>query len=295
MLSAVDAGAASRTAVLVCQGRAVADGRMAPDHFGDPIAAQLLTTDERRAVDSARGDTPPASGRERLAWERLRACAEGMVPRTVLIDEAVRATSPRQLVIVGAGLDTRPWRLAELGHTRVFSVDHPASQADCRRRVGALEPVGDGLTYVAVDLASEPLGPALAASGHDPAVPTTWLWEGVVPYLARRDVEATLGAMSACASKGSTLVAQYQDRSAIARMGRRVSSLLARSVGLDDPLHDEPWRSLWSADEIVDLFDRHGFRVDRDEDLLTSAQRIGSPATHPRSLANGRIASATRV
>ena len=149
-----------------------------------------------------------------------RACAEGMVPRTVLIDEAVRATSPRQLVIVGAGLDTRPWRLGELGHTRVFSVDHPASQADCRRRVGALEPVGDGLTYVAVDLASEPLGPALAASGHDPAVPTTWLWEGVVPYLARRDVEATLGAMSACASKGSTLVAQYQDRSAIARMGR---------------------------------------------------------------------------
>ena len=295
MLAAVEAGAASGTAVLVCQGRAVADGRLAPDHFRDRIAALLLTSDERRAVDRARDDTPPASGRERLAWERLRACAEGMVPRTVLIDEAVRATAPPQLVIVGAGLDTRPWRLRELAHTHVYSVDQPASQADCRLRAAGLEPVGDGLTFVPVDLASEPLGPALATSGHDPTIPTTWLWEGVVPYLSRRDIEATLGAMSDCAAEGSTLVAQYQDRSAIARIGRRAGSLLARSLGLDDPLHDEPWRSLWAADEIVDLFDRHGFRVDRDEDLLTSARRIGSPATHPRSLANGRIASATRV
>jgi len=55
--------------------------QLAPDHFRDPIAAQLLTPDERRAVDRARDDTPPASGRERLAWERLRACAEGMVPQ----------------------------------------------------------------------------------------------------------------------------------------------------------------------------------------------------------------------
>ena len=99
----MDAGAASRTAVLVCQGRAVADGRIAPDHFRDPIAAQLLTPDERRAVDRARDDTPPASGRERLAWERLRACAEGMVPRTVLIDDLlVAALAPRH---AGHGVD----------------------------------------------------------------------------------------------------------------------------------------------------------------------------------------------
>jgi len=64
-----------------------------------------------------------------------------MVPRTVLIDDAVGDAGCDQLVIVGAGLDTRPWRLSELANTQVFSVEHPASHADCRRRASDLDPV----------------------------------------------------------------------------------------------------------------------------------------------------------
>jgi methyltransferase (TIGR00027 family) len=287
------AGAASRTAVFVCQGRAVADGRLAPDRFSDPVAASMLRADEREEVERARSDRPPTSGRERVTWERLRACGEGMTPRTVLIDDAVSRAGNAQLVIVGAGLDTRPWRRHDLADVEVFSVDHPSSQADCRRRSLGLDPVAARLVFVPVDLSEERLGPALDDAGHDPTAPTTWLWEGVVPYLTPDDIDVTLRSLGDRSAEGSTLVLQYQERSAIAVVGRRVSSFVARRGGLDDPMADEPWRSLWSPKAMGDLLARHGFVVNRDEDLLNIAIRIGSPTTHRRSLANGRVAIAT--
>ncbi len=231
-LSGMQQGRASRTAVLVCQGRAVADGLIAPGYFRDQIAVLLLSPEERAVVERARDDTPPSATRERLAWERMRACADGMVPRTVLIDDAVRGAGHRQLVIVGAGLDTRPWRLGELEDAVVFSVDHPASQADCRRRADGLDLAARRVEFVPVDLGSEPLGLALLDGGHDPSAPTTWLWEGVVPYLTGDQVEATLGALSERSAPGSTLVVPYQDRSAITRVGRRLSAFAARRAGL---------------------------------------------------------------
>ncbi len=290
----MDDRGASRTAVLVCQGRAVADGVLAPDRFHDPVAVQLLTDDERAAVTRARQAEPPSTARDRLAWERLRACAEGMVPRTVLIDGAVQTAGHPQLVIVGAGLDTRPWRMSELGDTEVYSVDHAASQADCRRRAAALRPVVGHLEFVTVDLGAESLQPPLTDAGHQRAAPTTWLWEGVVPYLPAADVEETLAALSERSAAGSTLVVQYQAPSLVAGVGRHVSAFTARRTGLDDPLADEPWRSLWRSTTMATLLARHGFLVDRDEHLLGAATRIGSPTRHRRSLSAGRVAVANR-
>jgi hypothetical protein len=60
-------------------------------------------------------------------------------------------------------------------------------------------------------------------------------------------------------------------------------------------LTDEPWRSQWTAKAIAALLARHGFVVERDEDLLTTARQIGSPTTHRRSLGNGRVAVGTRA
>ena len=128
--------AASRTAVLVCQGRAVADGRSAVGRFADPVAVRLLRAEERTRVDEVRAGTPPQGWQARTAYESVRACAEVVGPRTVAIDEALRARPTGQLVILGAGLDTRAWRLPELAGTHVGVLDDPASQRDKRPRLG---------------------------------------------------------------------------------------------------------------------------------------------------------------
>jgi O-methyltransferase involved in polyketide biosynthesis len=128
---------------------------------------------------------------------------------------------------------------------------------------------------------------------HDRALPTTWIWEGVVPYLTRGQVEATVAAVAACSSRGSVLIVNYQTPALIGTVGRRVGRIAARLVRQPDPLAREPWRSLWTPDAMSRLLGLHGFVVREDRNLLELATPIGSPTTHRRSLDGGRVAIAT--
>ncbi|MET8812944.1 class I SAM-dependent methyltransferase [Streptomyces sp. NPDC004549] len=280
---------ASRTAVLVCQGRAAADGRFATDRFDDPVAVRLLRAAERTAVDEVRAGTPPQGWQARTAYESVRACAEVVVPRTVAIDDALRAGVSGQLVILGAGLDTRAWRLVALAATDVWEVDHPASQQDKRARLteAAPEATARSIRFAPVDFATDDLGAALDAAGHDPALPTTWLWEGVVPYLTRDQIRATLSALTARTAPGSTLVVNYQSPSAKAAAGRLLTRLLGNAITAG-----EPWRSLWTPAQMATLLAEHGLRVTSDTSLLTLAETLDSPARGRTSLKSGRVAVA---
>ena len=146
--------AASSTAVLVCQGRATADGRYAVGRFSDPVARELLDPADRVVVDRVRADRVPTEAADRMAYEMVRRTGLTMVPRTIAIDEAIRGHAAGQLVILGAGLDARAWRMPELARATVFEVDHPASQQDKLRRIGGLAPTAGRVVPVAVDLAS---------------------------------------------------------------------------------------------------------------------------------------------
>ena len=92
-----------------------------------------------------------------------------MVPRTISIDEAIRGHAAGQLVLLGAGLDARAWRMPELARAAVFEVDHPASQQDKQRRVGGLAPTAGRVVPVAVDLASRTPWPRPRAGRLRPA------------------------------------------------------------------------------------------------------------------------------
>jgi len=278
--------------VLVCQGRAAAHGRLAVGRFDDPVAITLLSEDERVPVRRVRDGTAPSGWAERAAFETVRASSEVVVPRAVAIDDALRERPTPQLVILGAGLDARAWRLPALSTVDVFEVDHPASQADKRARVGGLTPAARSLRFVAVDLSRERLDEALAAAGHRPELPTTWLWEGVIPYLRRAEVAATLRAVGALTTAGGRLIANYQSPSMRARVGRLVARAIA---GPRSALAGEPWRSLWRPAQISSLLRDHGFAVVGDDDLSTIASRLGMPATQARSLATGRVAVADAV
>ncbi|SFC77141.1 methyltransferase, TIGR00027 family [Nocardioides terrae] len=286
--------AASRTAVLVCQGRAAAHGRLAPGRFADPVAEDLLHEDEREVVEQVRAETPPTGWPARTAYEAVRACAEIVAARTVAIDDAIRTHPHQQLVILGAGLDTRAWRLGELADVDVTEVDHPASQRDKRDRVGARLSVARTLRFAAVDLEVDDLGEALDAAGHDVEVPTAWLWEGVVPYLSREEVVRTLQALAARSARGSTLVVNYQTPSLRARLGRRLVGLLAR-LGRQEPVTaGEPWHTLLTPARMARLLVDAGFGVNSDEDLLAVAGRLGLDIRSRTSLQNGRVAVASR-
>ncbi len=274
----------------------MADGRVGVEPFADPVAERLLSEAELEPVRLARRGELPDDRRQRFSVQAVSACAAVMAPRTVLIDTAVSRTLEQgghwQVVLLGAGLDGRPWRLAALAGTTVFSVDHPASQADLRRRAESLPAPLCDLRFVAVDLTHEPLGPGLAAAGHDPLRPTAWIWEGVIPYLSRQQVTATVDAVTGSSAAGNALVAQYQSRSLSAQVGRRVAGLASRLSGAPSPLAGEPWRSLWSERQIARLLADRGWVVDSDVSLLESTTRCDTPYASATSLANGRVAVA---
>ncbi|BCB76690.1 class I SAM-dependent methyltransferase [Phytohabitans flavus] len=279
-------GSASRTAVVMCQSRAAADGRSAVGRFADPVAAHLLSDDERVPVDQVRAGQRPQGWATRVAFESVRATMQMIVPRTVAIDDAVRDQAAPQVVVLGAGLDSRAWRMAELAGVDVFEVDRPPSQADKRARVGGLSAVARSVRFVAVDFAAPGdvgLADALAEAGHQAGMATTWIWEGVIPYLSPTAVAATLDAISVRSAAGSRLIASYQATSVRTRIGWVTS----RSWG-------EPWRSLWRPEQLEGLLHRYGLDVVTDESLLTVAEQIGTSVQNRRSLRDSRVVVAGR-
>jgi methyltransferase (TIGR00027 family) len=288
----MEAHPASRTAVLVCQGRAAAHERISQGRFSDPTAMTMLREDERVPVEQVRAGTPPRGWAPRVAFEMVRASAEVTVPRTVAIDDALRARRSPQLVILGAGLDGRAHRMTELADVDVFEVDHPASQQDKRQRVGDLQVLARSLRYVPVDFTRNRLDSALAAAGHQHSVPTTWLWEGVVPYLSKADVAATVAVLAARSGPGSCLVVNYQTPALSAVIGRLAARAMTSLARQPSPWRSEPRRSSWTPNAMRHLLARHGYTVARDHDLLTMAEQLRLPVRQRRSLHNGRIATA---
>jgi methyltransferase (TIGR00027 family) len=87
-----------------------------------------------------------------------------------------------QIVIVGAGYDGRALRFADNG-VRWIEVDHPATQADKRKRLSDLGVGLDHLSFAPVDLTRDDFDAALSVVEHDPGRPTLFICEGLFAYL----------------------------------------------------------------------------------------------------------------
>lgn len=135
------------------------------------------------------------------------------VARTRFIDDTVteRAEGVDQLVLLGAGFDTRAHRLPAATALTTFEVDHPATQA---RKVAVVAGEGidrRGVVYVPVDFERDRLDHELVVAGFDPSRPAIFVWEGVTNYLTAEAVDATLAVVRALAAPGSVLVFTYVD------------------------------------------------------------------------------------
>lgn len=225
-------------------------------------------------MERARSGAAPSAWRDRMRYEMLTATASVLATRTVVIDDAVRAVRNPQLVVLGAGLDARAWRMPELSAVAVFEVDHPASQQDKRERVGGLEAVAGSLAYVPVDFGRDALGPALAGAGHDAAAPTTWIWEGVLPYLTQPEVDSTLAVLSERSAPASRLIATYPIPTRLSGLGRRAMQLFSALTGDRNPLEHERHVSAWTPEQMRSLLAAQGFSVTSNVNLADIAREL---------------------
>ncbi len=144
----------------------------------------------------------------------LPGLTEYMIARTAYFDqlflEALQNHTP-QIVILGAGYDTRAYRFADSNRsTRIFELDVPTTQASKLEslRKGHIA-VPKQVTYVPIDFNRESLGDALENAGYANDQKTLFIWEGVTYYLEHEAVDATLYFVSRTAHPESTLAFDY--------------------------------------------------------------------------------------
>jgi len=181
----MQSGLASRTALGAAGHRAAHQVLEGGSIFADPLALRILGTEADALIDEAKQE-PRRRGLRLFIAVRTR-FAEDALARAV--EQGVR-----QLVVLGAGLDTYAYRTALGDRLRIFEVDHPATQAWKRQRLAdASIPLPPRLTFAPVDFERETLAHGLAVAGFDPAHPSFFTWLGTVPYLTDQAIFATLG------------------------------------------------------------------------------------------------------
>ena len=274
----------SRTAHFVALGRALADAGLSHvPGFHDPTARVFLNAKGARSL--AKVEQAARSGQGGVRLEAARGMADLIALRTVAIDAAVReaiAGGVRQLVVLGAGYDGRAWRMPELAGVKVFEVDHPATQADKRARQAELPRAAGIVSFVSMNFEHDSLDAVLDRAGHDRAVPTCWIWEGVVMYLTRDAMRATLAAVAGRSARGSTLIVNYHT---VHR--RLLARLIFRLIG-------EPQISAWSPDEMAADLRSAGFAVRDDSGMLDWNARFAEGQAKVERASYMRIAVAGR-
>lgn len=231
-------GEPSRTAWGAAVHRAVHPLLDEPVLFDDPLALRILGVDR----DTVLAEAAPRSRLRLFVALRHRTADETLA--------AAYARGTRQCVVLGAGLDTIAYR-NEHADLRVFEVDHPATQAWKRARL-ADAGIAEAATYVALDFERDDLMGRLVEEGFDPTSPAVFVWLGVVPYLTRPAVEATLRAIGAV--PGAEVVLDHAGTERDAAGEERHRRLAERVAALGEELTEA-----WAPGEVAALLQRSGF------------------------------------
>jgi methyltransferase (TIGR00027 family) len=271
----MDAGRASRTAAYMALFRAVETARRSARLFDDPLATTLLPSDLRTVAAVARLPVvgPMVPWVLDRGWPRTR--SSGVV-RTAAIDALVLdalAAGARQLVLLGAGFDSRPYRLP-LADALTFEVDHPATQAVKAQRLRASGVEVDRTRFVGVDFERDDVARALRTAGFDAGLVSVVVWEGVVSYLSSSAVDGTFSLLARILAPSSRLIFTYVDKGALDGSrhfdeARRWKWWVGRN--------GEPFVFGFDPAEIGAYLAAHGFRLVSDVSTAEVARTICEP------------------
>jgi methyltransferase (TIGR00027 family) len=166
-----------------------------------------------------------------------------------------------QLVLLGAGYDSRAYRLPLARGVTVFEVDHPSTQRVKRERLSASGTSVDHVRFVGVDFELDNVAGRLVDSGFDERARSAVVWEGVISYLNESAVDDNFKLLSGISSPGSRLIFTYVD-------GRALDG----SIDLEEArrwkgwvrLNGEPFVFGFHPDRLESYLADHGFCLESD-------------------------------
>lgn len=248
------------TALSVARARAAESSQSRP-LFTDPYAEHFV------AAAVAAGWQSSFAG-EALADNRfMQAMAAYIAVRTRYFDDFFSAAGLDQVVILAAGLDTRAWRLPWISGTVVYELDQPKvlEFKDEVLREHRAEPAA---RYVAVPVDLRHDWPqALRDKGFDPARPTAWLAEGLLPYLTAADQDLLFARIHQLSAVGSRVAveafsSEFFDPERLAQRRERLRAVAdaAAAAGRPVPETEQLWY-LESRSDVAGWLKQHGWDV----------------------------------
>ncbi|HSF79886.1 MAG TPA: class I SAM-dependent methyltransferase [Anaerolineales bacterium] len=116
----------------------------------------------------------------------------------------------QQLVILGAGYDSRAYRFDLPAELKTFEVDHPVTQSAKQEKLYRIfGRIPEHVRFIPVDFNTQGLSEQLLSSGYDQNLLSLFIWQGVTMYLAPEGVATTLAFVAQNAAPGSAIVFDY--------------------------------------------------------------------------------------
>lgn len=202
---------------------------------------------------------------------------EHLIARTRFIDDLVEKKVVEgftQYVILGAGYDLRAHRLKFSNTVKIFEVDQEEVQQKKQSKLPLEKQNLENLTYVSVDFNNQTIEDRLLSHGFNPTEPTIVTLEGVSQYITKEALESTLKSMIELTKKTKLIFyTSYVNRNLISdpkqcfgkdypNPGKKAKMIMDLSAKVG-----EPWISLYSKEEIHDIFTRNGLSVIEDKTL----------------------------
>ena len=286
----------SRTALGTTAGRAIESRRPDSDRlFEDRFAMTFLPRVHQVIV---RLMLLPIIGPALLAMRerQIPGIRGNLLCRTRFIDDTFRDALARgceQIVILGAGFDSRAYRFPGADRVHVFELDHPATQAWKRDRIERTRgELPSHVTFVPIDFEQQELGETLAAAGFRTGRKTFVLWEGVTQYIGAEAVDATFQYMSRAVAPGSEIVFTYIHSGLIDGSTQMQG---AQKLLVELERHGEPWCFGINPPELSQYLAAHGLELIEDVGAMDYRTRYLDPVGRRMAVFEGERAAVTRV
>lgn len=191
--------------------------------------------------------------------------------RTRYIDDWLLRTlqqGVQQVMLLGAGFDTRALRLPQLQQVPVIEMDHPntarAKLAVLQQLLPALPP---NIRYLQIDFNHQSLEQLWAQQQVNCQLLTTVIWEGVTNYLEQAAIDATFASLSLLPA-GSFVLFTYIDAAVLSHPEQFYGAVqLLRNL----EQIEESWTSGFHPQQLAGYLEKNGFVL--LEDLDATAYR----------------------
>ena len=231
-----------------------------------------------------------------LRERRMPGSLGGFLCRGRYMDDVLEqylADGGDQVVILGAGFDTRAYRIPGIAHAQVYEIDLPGAQRVKQKRVQKVfGTVPSNVALIGMNFEDQNLENVLEDAGYQREKKTLFIWEGVTQYLTPEAIDDTLNFVSQASGPGSEIVFSWVRRGIIDGTDRpewlKSFLPLAKKLG-------SPWLFGLESNELEQFLAARGLTLLEDVGTTDYQERYLSPMARKLDVFEGERVALAKV